>query len=92
LLAENQSKICYASLDALFENHKGPGNDSETALFGGKVFFLGPPDPAALSRFNPAAFILAQKRTALNPRPLSFMTPVSRSHILMVASTPARQR
>jgi hypothetical protein len=53
LLVENQSKICYASLDALFENRKGPGDDSQTALFGGKVFFPWPAGPCYPQQIQP---------------------------------------
>jgi hypothetical protein len=35
LVGENQAKICYASLDALFENPIGAKNDPKTAILGG---------------------------------------------------------
>jgi hypothetical protein len=57
-----------------------------------KAFALFRRALAALNRFTPAAFMMAQNRTAPNPRTLSFLTPVGRSSSLMVASTPARQR
>jgi hypothetical protein len=57
-----------------------------------KAFALARRTLAARSRFNPAAFMMAQNRTAPNPLILSLLIPVRRSSSLMVASTPARQR
>jgi hypothetical protein len=63
----NQAKISYASLDALFENRKGPENCPNTAVFGGQGLCPGPLDPGCSLQFNPPAFMMAQNRAAQLP-------------------------